>query len=174
MAGASRERENPTDVRCQHCRRYFSAQGIDSHEENCEVRSAVEVLVDRGVLEADPLVEDGGGQGSTPAVKPEDDEGAGGQPLEGGSPGTPAVTDGGSRSPPSFEADEDSAPVAGDGAGGDDVCGECGSPDWFDPAALPEAVLDEAPQIAEFDRACLECSTDDDGQLAAEIEVYNV
>lgn len=164
MAGASSEREHPTDQRCDYCGRFFSAQGIGPHEEHCPVRE-LGISVDE--------LDGRDDQGDTREPEPTGAD-VESQPIEadGGDPNGGDASEGGSapRAPPSFDSASEPEPDRDDDRDG---CPRCGSPNWFDPSKLPDDVLDHAPELAEFDRACMDCSTDDDGSLSATVEVYD-
>lgn len=38
MAGGSLTRENASDQQCEHCKRWYSSQGIDNHQDSCPLQ----------------------------------------------------------------------------------------------------------------------------------------
>lgn len=165
--------QSPTDQQCTHCGRYFSQRGIDSHEANCDFEEFDVVLVP--IAGQDDEGETPSGDGTDPSATAPDDVGTSPSPdvaadTAGGTQGT--RTDGGPRAPPTPDV-EDVDDVQ-DEHDEDDGCPACGSEEWFDPADLPDAVLDERPDLAEYDRACYPCSTDEQGEMTRTIEVYDI
>lgn len=115
--------ETATDQQCEHCGRWFSAQGIDSHEGACDlsdVDAVVVPVVDHGAAdlldddldEHDAFADEGPTPGhDVDAVEgPTPDEG-GGQPVDEGA----TVTDGGrAMAPPEPDVEREPAPPTDD------------------------------------------------------------
>jgi len=69
MSGGSVEPEDETDVRCDHCCRYYRTDGIHAHEASCPLKEADVVVL--APDEHDDLVaraEGSGGLGETPGT----------------------------------------------------------------------------------------------------------
>jgi len=178
MAGGSTEPDGDDDRQCIHCGLWFANQGLHKHEENCRLQTYDRRLVDLvdrfAITRADDVtledvrdhVQEKSGDGG-PEDGPEVEASPTSTPSPTESPPT-ARTDGGPQAVPSDWGDATSTDEDGT------CCPACGSEKHFDPSELPEDVLEEAPELAEYDRACGPCSKTDDGHLADTVEVYNV
>jgi hypothetical protein len=118
----STEPETDRDQRCEHCKLYFSARGIKTHEETCQWQNFDQPHPEANVS-PDPELEEGSdpsGSQNDPSSHSPDDTGAGitpdrvepdgnesDIPDSGGAPST--ATDGGPQTPPmpSIEPDQD-------------------------------------------------------------------
>jgi len=161
--------QSPRDQQCQHCGRWFSPRGIDSHEANCDFAGYDAVLVPIAGDGRDGAAPSAEGATQTPDSTDEDGSSPGPEPVDA-DPVERSRTDGGPRSPPTPSVDGASQD---DDADEDSGCPVCGSDEWFDPTELPDGVLEERPVLATFDRGCYPCSTDEQGEMTQSIEVYN-
>jgi len=141
----------------------------DDHDETLR-----EVFVEDYALEAgggEPVEDDGA------EPSPNGDEPTVDGPTETEATPSRARTDGGAMPvPDKWGHDDDAEAQVSDDDLEDEPegCPECGATEWFNPGDLPPSVLEQAPDLADHDRACMPCSTTDEGDLAETVEVYDV
>ncbi len=186
MAGGSREQETENDQQCQHCGLWFGSEGVQNHEQHCDLAdfetrkvelSCPATLLRAGEVEvgADPDG-DRDDRDEVEAESPDDLAADAPSPApEGATSDPPSASDGmradgGPMAVPEFEesgpdlADDKSASCPGCDAPADEV----GTPEL-----LPDEVLQEHPELRDFDRLCVECSTDDSGNWTSPVEVFD-
>ena len=151
MSGGSVEPEDETDVRCDHCCRYYRTDGIHAHEASCPLKEADVVVL--APDEHDDLVaraEGSGGLGETPGTPRSDPstssvEATPAPEAEGADPSSPVdtggvATDGGRVDPPTFSRVDD-APDQRDDGPTEPECPHCGEaaerhPQDLDPSSM--------------------------------------
>lgn len=183
MTGGSASKEGDDDNQCIHCGRWYARAGVQSHEANCDWQSTdrrMHDLVDPlAIMRADDVdvddIEEADVDPDPPGATPGGDPG--GTPMEDPDIGDSASETRADGGPSSVPTDFDDVQDGGDAGGSDsdpdpDGCPECGG-DWSMPVAeLPDEVLEAAPDLREYDKLCVPCSTDDEGNLTDEAVVY--
>jgi len=185
MNGSSKS-DAETDRQCPYCGLYYSKRGIHPHRRNCQYKEwpgdthpeAVDDVDDLedSLLGSDPSPEMGDPSPERGIPHPDGVGGEGTDPSDdGGTPETSTRTDGGPQAPPEPDLEDvDDGRDDADPEPTEEGCPECGSSRWFAPGDLPDRVLEATDEdLAGYDRACEPCSTTENGDLAATIEVYD-